>query len=161
YSEARARIDAALSGSTVSHQSELHDRSGGARCLEVSYLPQRDENGEVLGVVMLLSDLTEQRQLERSRIKSEAQSHRLLKYTAAIAEAVTPEQVFEAVVDDAGAALNASTAGLWLVPEDGRTTRLTRSQGYTDEVRARFDGLPVDASLRFPALDAFRDGNAI
>jgi PAS domain S-box-containing protein len=161
YARQHERLAAALQGSTLSYQIEEQDRLGFTRFFDVTLIPQRDEEGAVTGVVSLVSDFTRQKQLERARAKSEEQSERLLKITAAIAEAVTPEQVFEAVVDETGAALGAASSALWLIPEDGRTTRLMRACGYSAAKRERFDGVPVDSPHRFPALDAFRDGNAI
>jgi PAS domain S-box-containing protein len=161
YARQRERLAAALKGSTLSYQIEEKDRLGLTRHFDVTLIPQRDEEGRVTGVVSLVSDYTRQKQLERARAKSEEQSERLLKITAAIAEAITPEQVFEAVVDETGAALGASSAALWLIPEDGSTTRLMRANGYSAAQLVRFDGVPVDSPHRFPALDAFRDGNAV
>ena len=52
--------------------------------------------------------------------KSTAQrTERLLKITAAIAEAVTAREVYAAIVEQVTAALDASSAGLWLVQDDG------------------------------------------
>jgi PAS domain S-box-containing protein len=161
FAQMRERLAAALKGSTLSYQVEHKDRLGLTRFFDVTLIPQRDDEGHVTGIVSLLSDFTRQKQLERARAKSEEQSERLLKITAAIAEAITPEQVFEAVVDETGAALGAASSALWLIPEDGRTTRLMRACGYSAAQRERFDAVPIDSPHRFPALDAFRDGNAI
>ena len=66
-----------------------------------------------------------------------------------------------AVVDQVGAALEASSAALWLVSEDGREARLARAVGYAEEARARLEVLPLETAASTPALDALRLGEPI
>lgn len=86
-------------------------------------------------------------------------STRLVAITAAIAAAITAEEVFAAVVDQVAASLGASSAGLWLL-EDDRTARLVRSVGYREETRRMLSG-PLDRQPSMPILDAIRGGRAI
>jgi PAS domain S-box-containing protein len=157
----RRHVDTVLAGKMVAFQSETTDRLGMKRYLDVTLVPQRDEDARVQGYVALVSDITLQKQLEGARAQSEVHSERLLKITAAIAQAVTAEQVFEAVVDEASEALQAASAGLWLVPEDSRTTKLVRCRGYSDAQMDRFDAVPLDTPHDFPALDALRHGQPV
>jgi len=89
----------------------------------------------------------------------EEQSARLLKVSGAIAAAVTPQQVYEAIVDHVAAAFNASTAGLWLV--DGSTVRLARAIGYPDAASRRFGAVDLYLAEPFPAIDAIRRNTTI
>lgn len=89
----------------------------------------------------------------------EDQSARLLKVSGAIADAVTPQQVYEAIVDHVGAAVNASTTALWLV--DGKKVRLVRAIGYSEAASRRFEAVDLDLAESFPALDAIRRNTAI
>ncbi|MDP2342999.1 MAG: GAF domain-containing protein [Deltaproteobacteria bacterium] len=59
---------------------------------------------------------------------------RLSQITLALADAVGPDDVVGAVVDDLSQILGAETAGLWLVPEPGQAASLRRSAG--PDVRA-------------------------
>src|SRR5437764_5034363 len=54
----------------------------------------------------------------------------VLKVLEAVADAVTPAEVHEALVDRIGRAVGASSVGLWLVDAEGDTTTLVRSRGY-------------------------------
>jgi signal transduction histidine kinase len=99
------------------------------------------------------------RQREEDVRRSEEHTSRLLKITAAIADAVTPEQVYEATVDHVAAVVNASTAALWLM--DQSTVRLVRAVGYSDDRRRRFDAVDLQSTATFPALDAIRRNEAI
>jgi PAS domain S-box-containing protein len=159
--ETMPHIEQALSGKTVEYQTRVRDAQGNARYWEMTLLPQRDESGQVVGIVGLASDHTDEKRIELVRSAAEAQSERLLKITAAIAEAVSPEQVYQAVVDQTALVLGAGSAALWLLAEDGRTTELVHSIAYSEAQRARFDGVALDSPHRFPALDSFRDGTPI
>ncbi len=64
-------------------------------------------------------------------------TERLTRVTAAIAEAVTAEQVYQAVVDQTAAALGATTAGLWIFREAENVARLCRAGGYDERKAAQ------------------------
>ena len=103
--------------------------------------------------------------LKRAAIERDVRARRterLAKITSAIADAVTPEQVFEAVVDQARAALGASTAALWLTGWREASARLVRADGYSDEAAHAFatvslEGVPSST----PIVDAIRGGELI
>jgi len=96
-----------------------------------------------------------------TRGEREHQGERLQAITAAIADAVTTEQVFEAVVDHVGAALSAASSALLLQRPDQGTAQLVRANGYSAEVRDMLASTPLDAAESFPALDCLRSGEPI
>jgi signal transduction histidine kinase len=83
------------------------------------------------------------------------QSERLLRITAAIADAVKREEVFEAVVDEVGAALGALTAALWMLRGETSTLDLARAHGDEDASRHRYEHLSLDGPP-LPPTDAIR-----
>ena len=103
-------------------------------------------------------------QLKAAEVKSGAgalRSERLLRITAGIANAISAEQVFEAVVNQVARAVDASTAALWMVKTDEATIRLKRCVGYSAEQLAQFDDVALDATFRFPTLDSVQSGEPI
>ena len=89
-------------------------------------------------------------------------TERLAKITSAIADAVTAEQVFEAVVDQTRAALGASSAALWLTGWREATARLVRTDGYSDEAAQAFATIPLEGvPSATPIVDAIRGGELI
>lgn len=94
------------------------------------------------------------------RDKSAARTERLTRITGAIAVAVTPQQVFEAVVDQVADAVGASSAGLWIVDEKQNTAALVHAKGYRDEAK-RSLSVPLNAAARFPVLDVIATGRPI
>jgi diguanylate cyclase (GGDEF)-like protein/PAS domain S-box-containing protein len=60
----------ALAGASVEHEFDA-DVRGEPRCFRVSYSPDRDDDGSVLGIVTLVTDLTERRRIEQDLRNSE------------------------------------------------------------------------------------------
>jgi PAS domain S-box-containing protein len=160
YQTVRPQVEAALAGETVSYERRVPYGIGGERFVEATYVPHLGHDGEILGFTALVSDISERKRQEAARVASEKQNHRLLSVTAAIADAISREDVFEAVVDEAAVALSASSGGLFLLDADvdGRAVRLVRSTGYRPESIAQIDGLPLDGAVRLPALDTIKGG---
>lgn len=92
--------------------------------------------------------------------RREREADQLMRVTTAIAEAMTPEQVFEAIVDETAAVVGASSAGLWIAIGE-RRARLARSLGYSDAARAAFAEVSLDTKPRLPALDAIARNEAL
>lgn len=99
--------------------------------------------------------------LEGLRQAAGQRTERLVKITAAIAEAVDPPQVLWAVVDNVAAALDASSIGFWLLSDDGERLQLARSIGYRPEARAHLETVIVSARPRIPVTDAVLGGEPI
>lgn len=161
WAQVRPRLDEAFSGTTVKFETPARYADGHRRHVEVTYTPHRAETPEVVGVIALVRDVTEEVRLREASAAAARKNERVLKITGAIADAVTAEQVFEAVVDQVGEAIGASSAALWLLGEDGRTARLVRAKGYSAVGLKAFDGAAIDGPVRFPGLDALRDGKAL
>lgn len=54
-------IDAALGGTVVEHEAALDHRPGDTRWIHARYSPHRDRHGHVIGLVMMVSDITTQK----------------------------------------------------------------------------------------------------
>jgi PAS domain S-box-containing protein len=156
YQVVGPRIERALAGETVTFDGEVPYTEGHSRFVEATYIPQRDHDGRVAGFVALVSDVSERKGFEQFRAVAAARAERLVKITAAIADAVTTDEVLKAVVDNVAAAVDASSAALWLVEEDGRTAKLARAFGYRPEASREFDRAALDGSASIPVVDAIR-----
>jgi signal transduction histidine kinase len=80
----------------------------------------------------------------------------LTRITAALSEAVTPERVFEALVDQAAAAVDATGAALWMVDDDLRVVRLVHSTAGGQAARRKHGEDPLDEAARMPVLECIR-----
>ena len=89
-------------------------------------------------------------------------TERLARITSAIADTVTQEPVFEAVVNQTRVALGASSAALWLTGGGQAAARLVRADGYGDEVAQTFASIPLGGvPAATPIVDAIRDRELI
>jgi len=154
YQALKAHVDRVLSGTTVTFETELPYRDG-ARWVEATYIPQREPDGQITGFIGLVADISERKKLEAFRASSVERATRLLKITSAIANAVTDDEVFHAVVDQVGSALDASSVGLWLLGDQGKAT-LVRSVGYSEATVRNLVSLSVESDGPMPILEAIR-----
>lgn len=141
----------ALAGEEVTYRAHMEYRLGPPRDVEVSYVPHLAPDRSVQGIVALVADVSERMRVEEERARWAERTERLLRITAALAGAVTPAEVLEAVVDHASAAVGAMSAGLWLVDDERRSATLARACGYTEAQMAacaRFDlGAPGASAM--------------
>jgi PAS domain S-box-containing protein len=109
YKAIRPQVEAVLSGQTVHFEQELHYNDGNKRWVNVSYIPDFGECGEVRGFVALLRDISKRRQSEEE-----------LRRATAILNAVnvsTPDLIY--VKDRAGRMMMANPAFLRVLGKEG------------------------------------------
>jgi PAS domain S-box-containing protein len=156
YAAIRPHVERALGGEQVRFEAEIPYPNGPHRYVEATYVPQAGADDQSTGFVALISDISERKTLEQFRAAAVRRSERLSTITAAIADAVSAEQVFEALVDRVYEATEADSTGLWLVAEDGRTARFVRGLGYSEATKRHFEVLPLDMTPSIPVLDSIR-----
>ncbi|WP_169796760.1 ATP-binding protein [Chondromyces crocatus] len=67
YAPLKRPIEAALSGERITLETKLLYRKGGLRYVRVNYVPHRSDEGEILGYLALIEDLSERQRLEEIR----------------------------------------------------------------------------------------------
>ncbi|MEZ4314773.1 MAG: GAF domain-containing protein, partial [Polyangiaceae bacterium] len=153
----RPHLQRALDGDTGHYTAPLPYRLGGVRHVDATYVPHLGPDRSVLGLVALVTDITDQKRMEQERARWSERTEQLLRITAALADAVTPDEVLEAVVDRAGESLQTRAAALWLVDEDGRTANVVRSSSAAGE-RIDVDSIRLDGSGSTPVARALATG---
>ena len=71
YDEVRPHLERALAGERVSFESRMAYPDGGARDIQVDYVPRREASGAVLGVYAIVTDITTRLTAERALLESE------------------------------------------------------------------------------------------
>ena len=105
--------EALASGRTVQpvHETVLISRSGIERSVAQSASPIRDRDGQLIGVVLLLRDVSERAAAERALRRSEARYRSLVESTAALVWALDPEgQMVTSESEDAWRSFTGQTA---------------------------------------------------
>mgnify|MGYP002777021187 CR=1 FL=1 len=173
YETIRPYIEQVLAGQAVRYESEVPYRDGGIRYVDAIYIPQFDSQGQVEGFVSLVSDISDRRraELERDRLLQQEQAARQLaelniqrvyqlqNLTAALAQALTTEQVREILLHQGLVAFNAKRGWIALLHENGKTVEIVFSIGYQEEEVAPYRRVPLSASL--PLTDTIRTGEMV
>ena len=119
------------------------------RRFEASYFAVRDDRGELLAVGKAMIDVTARRRAESAR-------RRLQDATSALARAVTVADVAAVAVEQAGLALDASTAVLLTLDAERGRLQIVTDNGLSGGARTRWGSLPLAEPM--PATDAARTG---
>lgn len=101
--------------------------------------------------------------IDNARLAAEARRtaeriSRLQNITAALSEALSPERVADAVLEQAMASLDASMGGIWLVAPGGRAAELLRQRNFGD-LPPQYQRLSIDSSA--PLAAALRTSEAV
>jgi signal transduction histidine kinase len=101
---------------------------------------------------------------EAARVLTDRAASRLALlygFTEALAKAISPAEVAEAIVDKGLAATSARSGGLWLLADDGASIELVRSVGPTGPRAEAFRNVPLEPARRLPILDAIKRGSPV
>lgn len=168
-------LDAALEEG--SHESSgWRMRKDGSRFWALTSLTVlRSAEGQVRGFAKITRDLTERLRREESEHRliaeraareaaqeaeqrlraSEERLGRLQRVTAALSEAVTPEDVSTVVLRECIHSFGAGGGAVYLLTSDGNALELVGQQGHPERALEGFRVLPLDA--RAPLCDAARE----
>lgn len=122
------------------------------------------ENGDQVGVVVLffvvailIAQLFERRrQVQREAEAASARANRLQAVTARLAEAVTPQQVLDAIVTEGVEAAEARAGAIGLLSQDGETIDIVAQRGYEQNIFIGWETFPLDRET--PMGRAILDG---
>jgi signal transduction histidine kinase len=141
---------------------EIERFDGGRAAVLCGAAPIVGPGGDVEGAVVLFAEVTASRARERDLLERErnvaTRLGRLQALTAALSEAVTPEEVARAALEHAQGALGVRTGGLWACAEEG-TLALVESVGFSAAQRDRYARIPADA--RYPVAQVVRAGEPL
>ncbi len=130
-------------------------------------------DGAVIGVVGISTDISEPLRLEAEREeflareqaaraaaeRATARLSQLQAMTAALAEALTPTQVAEVIVEQSLAALGAAASSLRLISADGQTLDALHNSGMPAETAGRWAQIPINTPM--PICEVARTGRPL
>jgi PAS domain S-box-containing protein len=111
------RLDAALAGDFVEYETESNYALGGRRWVHVTYSPHRDDDGRVLGVVAMITDIGD-------RKRAELNASLLADLSLAFARLPTAEDAARQVSERLVFGLNLSRCLLAEIDEQTDTARI-------------------------------------
>jgi PAS domain S-box-containing protein len=134
--------------------------AGDSRRYDRDDLALAEELARLAAIAVDNSRLYEAERLARRAAEDAARQTALLHaVTAALSEALTPEQVAEVVVDRGVMALGARAGLVALLSGDRLSLEIFRAVGYPEETMERWRSFPVDGP--YPLSDAVRTGDVV
>lgn len=131
------------------------DGQGRVRHWQSAWYPARDAEGQVLGVAVLVTDVTDRRRAEVRLRLSHHRTERLQRATAALARALTLDDVVNVLADIGKDPVGAAWAGLAMV--DGDMVRY--SSAPITPVPSQLADVSVDELT--PTTEALRSGTPV
>jgi PAS domain S-box-containing protein len=75
-------VESAFAGRAVEYEAEAHYQRGGTRWIHASYKPHLDIDGQVLGVIILVTDITARKQIEQALLDTDRRKDEFLAMLA-------------------------------------------------------------------------------
>ena len=139
-------ITRVLNGERVESEREIHFQGVGTRFVHVVDTPERDENGEVVGWVASILDITDRKRAERERQRAEAAlaasadaQTALYEFTNRLYRAESLKVVYDAALDAIARALHCRRASILRTDEQG-AMRFVAWRGLSDAYRSAVEG---------------------
>ncbi len=149
------RIEAALGGETVEYEAEANYQDAGKRWIHATYAPHRDETGTVLGIVVMVHDITEIKESEiRTRFLADLVEHLTRLTDPAAIEQSTVERVGRFLGVDQVRFVHI-TADSAIVPRDMLRVFERGEPSVTSDVGTSPGSVDLPAWAGLPAVRAF------
>ncbi len=135
-----------LNGERVDAENEITYQGTGTRFIHVVGMPETDADGQIIGWVASMLDITERKRAEQERLRAEAALARnadeqaaLYEYTNRVYRAESLSVVYQAAIDSILRALHCSRASVLRVDENG-VMRFVAWRGLSYRYREALDG---------------------
>jgi PAS domain S-box-containing protein len=132
FETVRPYIDRVLSGETVTYEQEIPYEPFGPRFIRAVYVPDRDEQGNVIGWISSLLDVTEQKRAERSLAEAMRQQGALYEFVQRRSRAKSLDDIYSAGLDAIFSTLQCNRASIFLFSDEQQALRCVRSRGLSE-----------------------------
>jgi len=176
YARLRPHIEKVFQGQTVTYEAEVPYVHGGTRFIEATYIPHRNDQGQVAGFAALVSDISERKRREQAVAALHRENHlarvraeELYRFAQAVVTAERTEQVFEAALDAIERVLGTSRLSILVFDNDG-VMRFKAFRELSAEYRASVEGhspwardaiapqpIWIEDAAREPSMSAYRE----
>ena len=151
--EERRILRRVMGGERIAHyETERVRKDGREVIVSLSVSPVRDACGAIVEAAVIARDITATRRVERHR-------ERLQAVSAALSQAIGPDEVVEAVLTQGFGAVAADAAVVALAEPGSERLRLAGMRGYPPELERRMHEISADSPL--PLSDAVRTARPV
>ena len=152
YEIAKDKVRKGLSGEFVTFETEIKSATGIVKKFSISYVPDRDLNNNVVGIVVVGHDVTAIREATDRLSKIQEISSNLTK-------SLTIKDIATVLVEQGVPAIGAASGVLCLLDSDGTHLKVLHAVGYPQEVTTKLGKVKV--SDKFPLSEAIKNEDAI
>jgi PAS domain S-box-containing protein len=131
--------------------------TGEVRCWQSRWFPGRSADGQIHGVAVLVTDVTDRRRAEAALRESHQRTQRLQQATAELAQALTIDEVVKVIARIGAATLGATWSGVALL--DQERLRFEMFGEPASGLTAVLPHLPLDSP--YPSSVAARTGQPV
>ncbi|MDX1991071.1 MAG: ATP-binding protein [bacterium] len=133
-------IERALRGESVRFETRIPNMLGGIRHIDSVYTPDFDENGAVIGIYVLVMDISVRKQIEEK-------NNSLVSIMAAFSQALSLSDVADVFLREGLTVIGAHTAAMFLLTPDEGHIELVSQSNVQPDVQKAFTYLPLSVSL--------------
>ena len=135
----RPYVDRVLSGETVAYEENVSFRNGQQHFLRGVYVPDKDEEGKVIGWIASLVDITKQRRIDHALAEAAREERALYEFVQRLHEAKTLHEIYAGALDAILAALRCDRASI-LLYDAGQVMRFVDWRGLSARYRKAVEG---------------------
>jgi PAS domain S-box-containing protein len=135
----RPCIERVLSGQTVTYEAAIPYQKREPRFVHAIYVPDRNEQGNVIGWFTSLVDLTEQKHTNQALAEAAREERAIYEFVQRLHEAKTFDEIYVAAVDAILAALRCDRASI-LLYDAGGVMRFVHWRGLSSRYRKAVEG---------------------
>jgi PAS domain S-box-containing protein len=139
WSAVGPHIEAALAGEKVDYESEVNYQRGGKRWIHAVYTPHRDPQDQVLGLVVMVTDITGRRRQELELAHRSRQLALMYELAETVNRAEALDDLYQKALDVITASLNADRGSILLADADG-VMRFKAWRNLSEGYRQRVEG---------------------
>jgi len=136
----RERQMVSLSGNAM-----LIDSNGVERPVADSGAPVLDDDGQLLGAVLVFRDVSAEKQAQQAASDAAERAAYLQAVTSALSGASTPAEVADVIVRQGAAALGADAAVVAVLDDSAGELRIIGAYGYPEDMVAQAECFALDA----------------
>jgi PAS domain S-box-containing protein len=155
----RPHVERVLSGETVTYEANVPFANGQQHFLRGVYLPDKDEQGNIIGWIASLVDVTEQKRADEALAEAAREERALYEFVQRLHEAKTLDEIYSGALNAILTALRCDRASI-LLYDTRRVMRFVAWRGLSPRYRKAVEGhSPWDPNVKNPQPVCVADVN--
>lgn len=135
FATIRPRVEAALRGQRIEYEDEVYTSSAGRRLYHIIYVPERDEQSQVVGYVASIADITELRSGQKSLAAQLNANQSLQQISTELVGEEKAAGLFQKIVNAATSIMHSDSASLQVFDRQRGQLELLACTGFSEDTK--------------------------